>query len=207
MIVDQVGNLSAAKETVLLQGLLFLQTDSPFESGYSGWFCSVLKLFLRWVPQNLGPWGPLIEREDLRSSTDWTTSTSLIHIKASLGNCEQVHTSVLNLIFQQGIVAGLGNWSKWRSENPQSLLVGSIILWKSSPLRVEWISGWRSWLASGIHSCVWCLTSTRYMRWCVFRYVGNSKDGIFLDQGLKRRLWIYRHAMRIPNIWRLIIAA
>ena len=33
MIVDQVGNLSAAKETVLLLGLLFLQTDPPFELG------------------------------------------------------------------------------------------------------------------------------------------------------------------------------
>ena len=31
VIVDQVSNLSAAKETVLLLGLLFLQTDSSFE--------------------------------------------------------------------------------------------------------------------------------------------------------------------------------
>ena len=31
IIVDQVSNLSAAKETVLLLGLLFLQTDSSFE--------------------------------------------------------------------------------------------------------------------------------------------------------------------------------
>ena len=33
LIVDQVGNLSSAKETVLLLGLLFLQTDSSFELG------------------------------------------------------------------------------------------------------------------------------------------------------------------------------
>ena len=33
LFVDQVGSLSAAKETVLLLGLLFLQTDSPFELG------------------------------------------------------------------------------------------------------------------------------------------------------------------------------
>ena len=32
-IVDQVSNLSAAKETVLLLGLLFLQADSSFEVG------------------------------------------------------------------------------------------------------------------------------------------------------------------------------
>ena len=31
VIVDQVSNLSAAKDTVLLLGLLFLQTDSSFE--------------------------------------------------------------------------------------------------------------------------------------------------------------------------------
>ena len=31
VIVDQVRNLSAAKETVLILGLLFLQTDSSFE--------------------------------------------------------------------------------------------------------------------------------------------------------------------------------
>ena len=33
MIVDQLGNLSAAKETVLFLSLLFLQTDSSFEMG------------------------------------------------------------------------------------------------------------------------------------------------------------------------------
>ena len=33
LIVDQVGNLSTSKETVLFLGLLFLQTDSPFELG------------------------------------------------------------------------------------------------------------------------------------------------------------------------------
>ena len=33
VIVDQVGNLSTAKETVLFLGFLFLQTDPPFELG------------------------------------------------------------------------------------------------------------------------------------------------------------------------------
>ena len=33
LFVDQVSNLSAAKETVLLLGFLFLQTDLPFEMG------------------------------------------------------------------------------------------------------------------------------------------------------------------------------
>ena len=40
LIVDQEGNLSAAKETVLVLGLLFLQTDSPFELGIMDDFVS-----------------------------------------------------------------------------------------------------------------------------------------------------------------------
>ena len=55
---------------------------------------------------------PLIEHEDLRSSTDSTISTSLIHSIPSVGNCEQVHTSVLNLIFQQANDAGCGEFIK-----------------------------------------------------------------------------------------------
>ena len=44
---------------------------------------------------------PRIDDEDLNSSTESTNSTTLIHCIASVGNCEQVHTSVLTLIFQQ----------------------------------------------------------------------------------------------------------
>ena len=55
---------------------------------------------------------PLTEHEDLRSSTESTISTSLIRCIASVGNCEQEHSSVLNLIFQQGNVAGVVNLSK-----------------------------------------------------------------------------------------------
>ena len=53
-----------------------------------------------------------IDDEDFESSTESTISTSLIRCIASVGNCEQVHTSVLNLIFQQANVAGVGNVSK-----------------------------------------------------------------------------------------------
>ena len=52
---------------------------------------------------------PRIDDEVLNSSTESTNSTSLIHCIASVGNCEQVHTSVLNFIFQQANVAG----SRW----------------------------------------------------------------------------------------------
>ena len=54
----------------------------------------------------------LVDDEDIKSSTESTISTSLIHCIASEGNCEQVHTSALNLIFQQANVAGVGNLSK-----------------------------------------------------------------------------------------------
>ena len=47
---------------------------------------------------------PRVDDEDLKSSTESTISTSLIQCIGSVGNCEQVHTSVLNLI--------LGNLSK-----------------------------------------------------------------------------------------------
>ena len=59
-----------------------------------------------------GPGVPLTEREDLRSSTDSTISTSLIHGTASVGNCEQINTSVLNLIFQQVNVVDVVNLPK-----------------------------------------------------------------------------------------------
>ena len=52
----------------------------------------------------------LKSHEDLRSSTDSTISTSLIHSIASVGNCE--HTSVLNLIFQQANGADVASLSK-----------------------------------------------------------------------------------------------
>ena len=46
-----------------------------------------------------------IDDEDLNSSTESANSTSLIQSIASVGKCEQVHSSVLNLIFQQANVA------------------------------------------------------------------------------------------------------
>ena len=50
LIVDQVGNLSTSKETVLFLELLFLQTDSPFELGImddlvQGWSNPRIKYF------------------------------------------------------------------------------------------------------------------------------------------------------------------
>ena len=78
---------------------------------------SVPKKSSHQVLQNLGIEIPRTDDEDLNSSTESTNSSSLIHCTASVGNCEQVHTSVLNLIFQQAKVAGVGNLSNedWKS--------------------------------------------------------------------------------------------
>ena len=57
---------------------------------------------------------PRIDDEDLNSSTESTNSTSLIHCIASVRGCEQVHTLVLNLIFQQANVAGVKERVKMR---------------------------------------------------------------------------------------------
>ena len=60
------------------------------------------------------------EHEDLRSFSESTNSTSLIHNNAFVGNCEQMQTLVLKLIFQTSIGAGVRNLSKWciRSWSP-----------------------------------------------------------------------------------------
>ena len=55
---------------------------------------------------------PLTDDEDFKSSTESTISTSLVQCIASVGNGEQVHTSVLNRIFQQASVDGVVNLSK-----------------------------------------------------------------------------------------------
>ena len=78
---------------------------------------------------------------------------------------------------------------KMKIRNLQSLLVCSIIIWKSSLRGVEWISGWRSWLESRIQGCVWNLTFTRYMRWCVFRYVRNPRIEPSWIRWWRRRQW------------------
>ena len=98
--VNQASDLFSAKETVLLLGLC----------------SSRLILLLKWelwmnlfsaeviLASSTSKFGieiPRIDDEVLNSSTKSTISTSLIHSTASAGNCEQIHTSVLNFIFQQ----------------------------------------------------------------------------------------------------------
>ena len=109
-IVDQVSNLSAAKETELWMIL--------FSAG----------AILASSTSKVGIEIPRVEDEDLNSSTESTNSTSLIHCTASVGNCEQVHTPVLNLIFQQAKGCWCRELVKVEIRNLQSLLVCSLIL-------------------------------------------------------------------------------
>ena len=75
---------------------------------------------------------------------------------APVGNCEQVDTSVLNLIFQQAKVAGVGNLSKWRSEICSRCWSAPEFFEESPPLKMteSWADGpdWhlRSWSHSGL---------------------------------------------------------
>ena len=88
-----------------LSGPFVLQTDSPFELGIMDDFVSA-EAILASSTSKFGIEIPRVDDEDLNSSTESTNSTSLIHCIASVRNCEQVHSSVLNLIFQQAKVAG-----------------------------------------------------------------------------------------------------
>ena len=93
MIVDQVGNRSAAKETVLLLKLILLLNWDFWMNLFNA------EAILASSTSKFGIYIPRVDDEDINSSTESTNSTSLIHCIASVGNCEQVHTSVLNLIY------------------------------------------------------------------------------------------------------------
>ena len=70
---------------------------------------------------------PRVDDEDLKSSTESTNSTSLIHCIASVGNCEHVHTSV----FEPYLPASKGCWCrelvKMKIRNLQSLVCPIIL--------------------------------------------------------------------------------
>ena len=70
----------------------------------------------------------------------------LVQRIASVGTCEQVHTSVLSSNKQK--VAGVWELVKVKIQNLQSLLVYPKFFEDLPSLGDEWISGWRSWLAS-----------------------------------------------------------
>ena len=134
-------------EPVFSVNWYFLQTDPCLEVG-------ILDDFVQWEPilassrSNSGPKVPFIEREDLRSSTYSTISTSSIQSIASEGNCELVHTTVLNMILKQANVAWCKEFVEMKIWNVQSLFVFPMNIWRVSPTRDERIFDWRSRLAS-----------------------------------------------------------
>ena len=119
LFVDQVGNLSTSKETVLFLG--FCSSRLIFLLEWELWMILFrAEAILASSTSKFGIEIPRVDDEDLNSSTESTNSTSLIHCIASVGNCEQVQTSVLNLIFQQAKVAGVGTC---QNGDPKSAIV------------------------------------------------------------------------------------
>ena len=91
----------------------------------------------------------------------------------------------------------------------QSLLVCSRILSKSSLTRDDWISGWRSCLASLILN--WCLVLAHHMWWCVVWKIRNPWIQLLRIRCWRRRSWICKNVSRftmcVPNAWRPSFAA
>ena len=87
-----------------------------FRCPFSGPHVCLLEAILASSTSKSGIRIPLTDDEDFKSSTESTISTSLIQCIASVRNHEQVHTSVLSLIFQQANVAGVEHLSRSRSE-------------------------------------------------------------------------------------------
>ena len=145
-----------------------------------------------------------------KSSTETTISTSLIRCIASAMNCEQVHTSVLNLILQQANEAGVRNLSKWRSEICSLCWSSPLFFEESPPLKMtEFLADGPDWhLRSWSCSCL-SLFSTGWMERLFDRWIP-------LMQFLRIRCWwwriwicknVSRYTMCVPNAWRPFSAA
>ena len=148
-----------------LFGLVVPPDWFSFWTGNYGWFCSMLMQSLHRILQNLA-FELLIQSTKIsRSSTEYTISTSLIQCVASVRNCEQIHTSVLNLIFQTSKCCWCREFVEMKLRNLQSSLVCSIILERVSLTNDERTLGWRSWLASLILN--WCSILILLHQWWV----------------------------------------
>ena len=131
---------------------------------------------------------PRTDDEDLNSST--TNSSSLIHCIASVGNCEQIHTSVLNLIFQQEKVAGIKNLSKWRSEICCRCWSAPQFFEESPPLKTTESFAYDQ---TGISDPDFVLVSFTFLR-CghvnrfLNSFLSSKESSILEDKKLKRKL-------------------
>ena len=195
MIEDQVGNLCAAKETVLHLGLLFLQTDSPFELGIMDDFVQCQS-------------NPRIKYFKVRhwNTTSWWRRSQFIHWIIQLQFLEPLHrfrrelrTSTY-LGVESHLPASKGCWRrelvKVEIRNLQSLVVCPIILWIVSSTDDDWIFGWRSRLASQILISSWSITLLRCRH--VKRFLNGCPPWIqFLRiESWWRCMWICKNVSR-----------
>ena len=166
VIVDQVSNLSTSKETVLFLGLLFLQTDFPFEMGImddlvQGWSYPRIKYFkirhwntpYRWRLKII-PW------------------INQLHFLDALHRLRRELWTSTYLGLKPYLPASEGCWCrelvKVKIQNLKSLLVCPIILWRDSSTEDYWIFGWRSWLSSQILILFWPFTFSTVDEWSGF---------------------------------------
>ena len=122
VLVDQVSDLSSTKETVLFLGLC--SSGLILLLNWQLWMIlfSAEAIFASSTSKS-GIRIPLQEHEDFRSSTESTISTSLIQCIASVGNCEQVHTSVLNPYLPTSKCCWYGEFVEIKIWDLQSLVV------------------------------------------------------------------------------------
>ena len=204
VIVDQVGNLSTAKETVLFLGFVFLQTDSPFELGIIDDFIQ------RWS-------NPRIKYFKIRhwNTTNRWRRSQFIHWINQLHFLDPLHRLRGKLLtstylgLEPYLPASKGCWRrelvKMEIRNLQSLLVCTIILWIVSSTEDDWIFGWRSGLASQILISFWSITLLRCRHMKRFLNSFLPKRVQFLRiRSWRGSLWICKnvswYTRCIPNI-------
>ena len=148
---------------------------------------------------------PLVDDEDFKSSTESTISTSLIHCKASVGNCDQVHTSSVK--FYLPAIKRV----EVEIRNLQSLLVCPIFLKESPPLKMTEFFGSQSRLSSLI--LILFLSFTFLHCGWMERLLDRWTPQI---QFLRIKCWwwrtwicknVSRKTMCVPNAWRPFSAA
>ena len=135
-------------------------------------------------------WIPLTDDEDLNHPLKSTTSTSLIHSIASVGNFERVNISVLNLIFQQTKVAWLGKFVRMRNLKSAvvvGLLQNSLKIFPHQGRLNFWLTVMT--VISDLVLVFGCLTFTHHMRWYVCFDTLKIHGFDFL------RLWCWKNAV------------
>ena len=208
VLVDQVSDLSAAKETVLFLGFFFLQTDLFLEAGI--------------MDDSVQCWSNFrVEYNKIwpRSSSDRTRRFLIIHWINHLHFFDPQHswklwTSTylsLESYLPTSNICWVWKFVKMKIRNLQSLLVCPTILCRVSSTEDDWIFGWRSRLASQI--LILFLSFTFLHRGWVNRFFSSGTPWIqFLRiKCWRRHRWICKnvslYSMCVPNTWRPIVAA